>query len=202
MEAIATQGLEERRIRTQEQSGEVDPGFQDEIAALFEEWNLSVCYQCGVCSGSCPTMDRMQYGPRKIMHMAYLGMADAVLSSPDIWLCVSCYSCAARCPQGVQITDVMATLRSLAIKRGITKDKEAAFSRVFVDVLARYGRMFEAEVLLRYDASGVSTGDLLKQAGLGLRMFRKGKVGLRPTRIEEADEVARIVEWATSGGTP
>ena len=202
MEVIATQVLDDRRIRAQESAGKVDPGFQDEIAELFEEWNLAVCYQCGVCSGSCPTMDRMQDGPRKIMRMAYLGMAEAVLNSPDIWLCVSCYSCTTRCPQGVQITDVMATLRSLALARGITNDKEAAFSRVFVDVLARYGRMFEAEVLLRYDASGVSPGDLIKQAGLGLRMFRKGKIGLRPTRIEGADEVARIVEWAKEGETP
>ena len=134
------------------------------------------------------------------MHMVHLGMAEEVLRSQDIWLCVSCYSCAARCPQNVQITDVMATLRSLAIARGLARDKEATFSQVFVNVLARYGRMFEPEVLLRYDATGISPGDLMKQAGLGLRMFRKGKLSLRPERIDGTTELAAIVAWAREGG--
>lgn len=177
----------------------VDPAFAREIAAVFGQPNLSLCYQCGMCSASCPTFDRMRYGPRKLMHMVHLGMGEAALRSPDIWLCVSCYSCTSRCPQNVPITEVIATLRSMAIARGLARDREATFSRIFVQVLARYGRMFEPEVLLRYDATGVSPGELLRQAGLGLRMLRKGKIGLHPERIEHPDSVSDIVAWARGG---
>ena len=172
---------------------ELDPGFKDELAALLGGVDLAYCFQCGVCSGSCPTMDRMEYGPRRIMHMVRLGMVEKVLRSHDIWFCVSCYSCTARCPQGIEIADLMAALRSLAMAKGLAKDREATFSRVFVQVLERYGRLYEPELLLRYYAAEASVADLLKQAGLGLRMFTKGKIALRPERIENAEELGEIV---------
>ena len=173
-------------------ASELDSRFKDEVAALIGGLDLAYCFQCGVCSGSCPTMDRMEHGPRRIMQMIRLGMAEKVLRSHDIWLCVSCYSCTARCPQGIEIAEVMAALRSLAMTKGLAKDKEATFSRVFVEVLKRYGRLYEPELLLRYYTAEASVADLLKQAGLGLRMFRKGKIALRPERIENAEELEEI----------
>lgn len=199
MEPDAKQAQKSARMRISGISSELDPEFEDKIAEVFKGANLALCYQCGACSASCPTMDRMEYGPRKIMHMIHLGMAEEVLRSQDIWFCVSCYSCAARCPQGVEITEVMAALRNLAIARGLAKDKEATFSQIFVKVVQRYGRMYEPEMLLRYDASGISLGDLVKQAELGLRMLRKGKIGLLPERIEQVEELLEIIAGASEG---
>ena len=135
----------------------------------------------------------MEYGPRRLMHMVHLGLADLVLRSADLWTCVACYSCSARCPQGIQITDVIIALRNLAVSEGLAKDREATFSQAFVSVLARHGRMFEPEVLLRYYTTQANLMGLLKQARLGLRMFRKGKIGLKPVRIEAVKELSRIV---------
>ena len=199
MEPDAKQSQVAASIRIEGTDTKLMPRFKDEVAALLGGSDLSMCYQCGVCSASCPTVARMEYGPRRIIHMIRLGMADTVLRSRDPWLCVSCYSCTARCPQGIEIADVMAALRSLAIEAGLAKDKEATFSQVFVEVLQRYGRMYEPEVLLRYDASEARLGDLLKQARLGLRMFRKGKIGLRPERIENTRELAEIAARISGG---
>ncbi|MFN2218258.1 MAG: 4Fe-4S dicluster domain-containing protein [Anaerolineae bacterium] len=171
--------------------------LRDEIAVQVGNLDPAYCFQCGVCSGSCPTVDRMEYGPRRIMHMIRLGLADQVLRSRDIWLCVSCFSCSSRCPQQVDISEVMSVLRNLSIARGVAKDEEAIFSRTFVDVLQRHGRMYEMEVLLRYYASkpGLSgLVGLVKQAGLGIGMFRKGKIALRPERIEDTDELKQLAE--------
>jgi len=176
----------------QGEDSELDLRFKDEVAALVGGLDLTYCFQCGVCSGSCPTLARMEYGPRRIMHMIRLGMADRVLRSRDIWFCVSCYSCSARCPQSIEIADVMAALRSLAMGKGLAKDQEATFSRVFVEVLKRYGRLYEPELLVRYYATEANPTALLKQAGLGMRMFRKGKIALRPERIENAEELGEI----------
>lgn len=170
----------------------LDPRFREEIAAQVEGLDLGYCYQCGVCSGSCPTMTRMAYGPRKIMHMIHLGMADRVLRSEDIWYCVSCFSCSARCPQGIEIGDVMSCLRNMAVARGLAKDKEAVFSRIFVKVLQEHGRMYEPEVLLRYYASVLDVDAMIKIAPLGVRMFLKSKIGLLPQRIKNAGELGEI----------
>ena len=182
-----------------ERATQIDPHLRDEVATLLGGTDLRYCMQCGVCTASCPSAQRMTYGPRRLMHMVHLGMADEVLSSHDLWYCVTCYSCATRCPQGIGITDVMIRLRNLANSRGLAKDRESVFSQVFVQVIGRYGRMYEPEVLLRYYAALSSPGGLLKQAGLGLRMFRKGKIGLIPERIDHIAEVAQIVAPARRG---
>jgi heterodisulfide reductase subunit C len=184
----------------------VVPNAQKEIVAQIGELDLSYCFQCGVCSGSCPTVDRMEYGPRRIMHMVRLGLIDQALQSKDIWMCVSCFSCTARCPQGIEIADVMSVLRNVSLARGVAKDQEATFSRTFVDVIQRHGRMYEAEVMLRYylgkqGLAGIVP--LMKQAGLAMNMLRKRKLALRPERIEKPDEMKAIVRThlrANGGG--
>jgi heterodisulfide reductase subunit D len=77
------------------------------------------CYQCGTCSGSCPTAAAMDYTPRRILHMLRLGLGARVLQSRAIWLCTSCYSCTTRCPREIKITDAMIGLRRLAVDRGV-----------------------------------------------------------------------------------
>ena len=91
---------------------------------------------------------------------------------------------------------------SLSLAKGVAKDEEATFSRTFVNVLQRYGRMYELEVLLRYYTSMPGLSGLLgliKQAGLGMSMFRKGKIALRPERIENTQELLKIASQ-TGGG--
>jgi heterodisulfide reductase subunit C len=194
--------MEANASRSHAKVATLDPALRNKVEAQLGNLDLAYCFQCGVCSGSCPTASRMEYGPRRIMHMVRLGLIDPILQSRDIWVCVSCFSCAARCPQGVEIADVMSVLRNMALVRGTAKDEEATFSRTFVDVLQRHGRMYEMEVLLRYYAHkpGLSAlNGLLRQAGMGLNMFRKGKIALRPERIEHPEELQEIVAQIGGG---
>jgi heterodisulfide reductase subunit D len=77
------------------------------------------CYQCGTCSGSCPTASAMDYNPRRLFHMLRLGLGERVLRSRAIWLCTSCYSCTARCPREIEISDTILGLRRLVVDRGL-----------------------------------------------------------------------------------
>jgi Fe-S oxidoreductase len=61
----------------------------------------------------------MDYNPRSILHMLRLGLGERVLKSDAIWLCTSCYSCTARCPREIKITDAMIGLRQLAVDQGL-----------------------------------------------------------------------------------
>ena len=80
---------------------------------------LVACYQCGTCSGSCPTAPAMDYNPRRILHMLRLGLGSRVLQSRAIWLCTVCHSCTARCPREVKIGEAMIGLRRLAVEQGL-----------------------------------------------------------------------------------
>jgi Fe-S oxidoreductase len=61
----------------------------------------------------------MDYNPRSILHMLRLGLGQRVLESRSIWLCTSCYSCTARCPREIRISDAMLGLRSLVVDQGL-----------------------------------------------------------------------------------
>ncbi len=150
------------------------------------------CYQCGTCSGSCPVIDEMEYGPRRILHMIQAGMEDEVLSSQDMWRCVSCYSCANRCPRGIEITDLMAELRRMAIQKGYTQDKEAQFGQAFAETVQSHGRMFEPELLVRYYLRVLDVASLLKMVPLGIRMLIKRKLPFLPERIHNPAELKRL----------
>ncbi|WP_174591770.1 CoB--CoM heterodisulfide reductase subunit C [Methanocella conradii] len=81
--------------------------------------NISVCYQCGTCTGSCPMGRRNALRTRKIMRMTALGLKDELLKSDEIWYCSTCYTCTDRCPRHVKPTDVIIALRNMATRQHI-----------------------------------------------------------------------------------
>ncbi len=112
---------------------------------------LSMCMQCGVCSGSCPIGTRMDHGPRKLFMMIRAGAREAVLSSNTIWNCVKCYRCVVRCPRQVPVAYILADLGTLAVREGYAKGQdESRFSRAFWWSSRRFGRTDERFVTARY----------------------------------------------------
>lgn len=79
----------------------------------------NMCYQCGTCTGSCPSAPRSSYRIRLFMRRCVLGLEDESLTDPDLWLCTTCYSCTDRCPRDIAPTDVIMAMRNLAFKRDI-----------------------------------------------------------------------------------
>jgi len=75
------------------------------------------CYQCGLCTGTCPWNLVRSFLVRKVMHQAQLGLTD--FEDEDIWLCVTCNACVDRCPRGVGIIDVWQALRRAIVELGI-----------------------------------------------------------------------------------
>ncbi len=159
--------------------------FLTEVMKLRGGKDVLECYQCGTCSASCPALPDMTHGPRRIMYMIQNGMEQEVLSSPDIWRCVSCYSCMNRCPRGIEITVLFSELRRVAIQKGYVDDKEAEFGQAFTVTLAQHGRQFEPELLARYYLRVWDVLSLLGMVPLGLKMLVKGKLPFAPEHIQE-----------------
>ncbi|KUG20874.1 cob--com heterodisulfide reductase subunit c [hydrocarbon metagenome] len=95
-----------------------NPEFIKEVEKIGRTM-AHLCYQCGTCTGSCPSAPRSSYRIRQFMRKAILGLEDEALTDPDLWLCTTCYSCTDRCPRNLAPTDVIMAMRNLAAKRDI-----------------------------------------------------------------------------------
>ena len=77
------------------------------------------CLDCGKCTSACPVA-RYNRGlsPRRLVRRLIEGREGG--DSGDVWACLTCLLCDARCPQEVPITGTMPSLRRQARERGET----------------------------------------------------------------------------------
>ncbi|MGD2200321.1 MAG: 4Fe-4S dicluster domain-containing protein [Candidatus Bathyarchaeota archaeon] len=119
-----------------------DTRFLRQLSREFSASELSTCFQCGVCTASCPVREFEQtFSPRRIMKLAKLGLKDEVLSSDFIWLCSMCFVCQERCPQDVRPPEVMTVLRNMAAKEGLAPQNLVKLR----EVLSAAGRIYEID---------------------------------------------------------
>lgn len=152
--------------------------------------DVTACYQCGNCSAGCPAAFTFDFAPNQIMRMLQMGMIDEVLRSKAIQLCVQCLTCTSRCPRNIDIAGIFEDLKTVAAARHLRVPEDAAtFNRVFLENIAKYGRLTETMMLLRYN---LLSKHPLNDAELGLPMLSKGKLEVVPHKARGADEVGRI----------
>lgn len=157
---------------------------------------LEMCIQCGTCGGSCPSAADMDHTPRMLFALLRAGIKETVLRSNTPWICVSCYQCVVRCPQEIHITDVMYTLKSMAIRERLFQEKTAPdFSETFVEMVENYGRSFELGLATRHYLRHFPLR-LPGVAGIGLGMLSRKRMALRPRRIKGIDQLKAILEKA------
>jgi len=124
------------------------------------------------------------------------GMREDVLRSNTPWMCVSCYHCVVRCPQDVHITDVMYTLKSMAIRAKLYRESTAPdFSQTFVDMVENYGRSYEFGLATRHYLKHYPLR-LPSMAPMGLGLLTKKRMDLNPHKIEGIDQLQAILNRA------
>jgi len=162
-----------------------DPGFAEQVRkesrVAFDR-----CYLCLTCTLGCPMAKYMDYPPNELVRMVQFGLKKEVLGCSTIWICASCESCIARCPNDVNIPHLMDVLHQMALREGI-KPREPhvkKFHDAFLDPVKRFGRQHEglmsAEHFMRSRDFSVKT--LKVAAGLGMGMVTKGKLKLLPPK--------------------
>lgn len=162
---------------------------------------LSLCMQCGVCSGSCPIGTLMDHGPRKLFMMVRAGMRDAVLSANTMWNCVSCYRCIVRCPRGVPITHILQGLATKSVEMGYAgKHDTPRFAKSFWWSARTFGRTDERLVTAKYFFSfGLVTGIKRSLANLKIAwgMIKAGRMSLGPPKkIKDRKSLRAILDKA------
>ncbi|MFC1887525.1 4Fe-4S dicluster domain-containing protein [Candidatus Cloacimonadota bacterium] len=92
--------------------------FLQKITEISGE-TITLCEQCGTCSGGCPFIDEMDINPSQIMRMVMLGQEEEVLNSKTMWICASCFTCTVRCPRDLDLSKVSEALRQLDLRKAV-----------------------------------------------------------------------------------
>ena len=106
---------------------------------------LDLCFQCGTCSGTCPWNLVRNFRVRDIMTRAQLGLEG--YEGGDLWLCATCNACVDRCPQGVEIVDLVRTIRMIIAETGSAPKT----LRAVLGSVSSYGNPWSGEPAARLD---------------------------------------------------
>jgi heterodisulfide reductase subunit C len=147
----------------------VNPAFKHRVLKAPHGETFKFCYQCGRCTATCPIARfTSDFRPNKLIQMAKLGIEE-VLGKASLWLCAACYTCTERCPQGIEVKDVIRILKNLALDDGHYPD----FYRGLTFNLLRTG--------LAYTISGS-------------RLRQREKYGLPPLPTTKTGDIRTLAE--------
>lgn len=94
-----------------------DPDFTAEFIDAGIE-TVKHCFQCGTCSGGCPSGRRTPYKVRQIVRKCLLGLKEEVITDDSLWMCTTCYTCQERCLRSVKIVEIIKKARNVAAHAG------------------------------------------------------------------------------------
>jgi len=81
------------------------------------------CLTCSECSSTCPiSFQRSVFDPVWIFRVTNFGLAEILLKSPSIWLCIACQRCTDACSQDIKGHLLICRLQELAVEEGYVDD--------------------------------------------------------------------------------
>jgi heterodisulfide reductase subunit C len=157
--------------------------------------DLNLCYQCKKCSSGCTVSGRTTSPPSEIIRRLQLGAGDELLTSDLVWSCVSCETCFARCPMGIDLVAVMDALRALSVERKAAAPKGdiPLFNRAFLKTVQIFGRTYDLGLIAAYK---IGTSSYLRDSEKVPMMLKKKKIALLPSFSDQRKTVKRIFEKA------
>lgn len=174
---------------------EREPAFAETVRSMPGGEFIDTCIQCGTCSGICPLSLYMDRTPRQIIGLARDGFKKDIFESNTIWLCSSCYACTVECPREIAITDVMYTLKQLAIREGAYPKNLAipVLAQEFHQMVKQNGRISETRLVLNMVLK-TDWKRLFGMSGLGLKLRKAGRFSLKKESIARTQDMERLLE--------
>lgn len=149
---------------------------------------LGACFQCRRCTAGCPVAAWADHPPHRIVKWACDNELDRATDTSMVWICASCLTCTARCPNNVPVAELMDVLKQRAVRNGreITEKDVLTGHRAFLGPVKRWGRLHELTMITRYK---LKTGHLFQDVILGLVLFLRGKIRIFPERVGLPDTI-------------
>ncbi|MDY6844813.1 MAG: 4Fe-4S dicluster domain-containing protein [Thermodesulfobacteriota bacterium] len=170
--------------------------FRDSVVESVGDEIFS-CYQCFKCSAGCPVSFAMDLLPHQIIRAVQFDLREKVLSSGTIWVCASCETCTTRCPNNIDIAEIMDVLRHKALESNTAlKERNVLyFHQAFMDAIRKNGRIHELGMIAAYKMKSRKFFDDMR---LGWEMLKRGKLKLISHKIKEEKEIKRLFEHSLS----
>jgi len=161
-------------------SSDLDLDFISQVSKISSE-TVKSCFQCGICTGICPSGRLTSLRARTTIRKAILGLKKQVLSSPAIWECMLCFKCQEQCPRGVSIPAVMLALRNIAVREGVPPPE--GYLKMAKSVLEEGAVQTAQEIVTRdfesFSRSSFNLPDLSKPIDISKFARALGETGLR-----------------------
>jgi len=153
--------------------------------------NLSSCLHCRTCTNACPFSEGMDYPPNVLLRLIQMGMEKEALESSTIWVCVGCNTCCSFCPMAIDIPGIMDCLREKALEQGenIGEPDIVNFHTEVLNTVEKYGRAHKLEIMMQYKLKKL---DFVNDFGVGLKMLKKRKLNLTPSKIKDKKALKKI----------
>lgn len=159
----------------------VDLAFKNELLSMPGGEVLKLCFQCGLCTGSCIVSRNVEtFKPRQILRMVQLGLRD-ILKSEDIWRCVTCYTCNERCPQGVKLTDVFTVLKNRATQEGYLPK----VIKELLKTIYKFGRIYEMGDVQEFEREDLELPEIPEASPMTFRKVAEKTDLIRLLDIQE-----------------
>ena len=127
------------------------------------------------------------------MRLVMQDRREQALTDESIWLCLTCETCSARCPNDCDPARVIDAVRELSIEAGAADMPRAisAFHKAFLEQIRSNGRLHEVGMVMDYK---LRSRDFMKDVSNAPAMLTRGKLSFRAERIQGVDEIKRIFE--------
>jgi heterodisulfide reductase subunit C len=177
--------------------------FLNSVGLIPGGEKIKECIQCGTCTASCPLSYTMDVMPRELIALFRAGDLDSIIKSRSIWVCASCYACQTRCPAQIKITDIIYTLKRMAMNRKVYNKRFPvhSLSDSFIKTMKSFGRLNEPRLMFYFFLKrGFLTG--LSSIPLGLKMLKKGRLDYKAKKIQDISGFRKILDKAQEMDMP
>jgi heterodisulfide reductase subunit C len=169
----------------------IDTSFRIEVEGRSGQ-NIRACYQCLKCFAGCPMSRYMDYKPNALIRMIQYGEKEKVLKSRAIWLCVSCMTCGVRCPNEVDMSVVMDTIREMSREEVLDYENEKRLVMLheeFLRSIKMWGRLHEVTFFMAYMIKSL---DFFSNMSSGITLMSKGKLPMIPKPIKGIRDIRKL----------
>ena len=104
-------------------SSNLDSDLINEMSADEDTKTLFNCFQCGMCTSSCPIGEIFPLNPHQMARLTTLGANKQILEENVLKSCLTCRTCQEYCPQGVDFIEFIKLARKLSLDQGFVYDE-------------------------------------------------------------------------------
>ncbi len=115
--------ITEEKIEGIINNADLDKSLIESLSEISESKSILACFQCGMCTSSCPIVEEFPLNPHQLTKIAAIGAKEKILDDNVLRYCLTCRTCQEYCPQDVNFIEFIKAARSLLVKKGLKYDE-------------------------------------------------------------------------------